>query len=89
MTLQQQIRANRWRTLWLLFLFAVLVGVLGLVLGYAFDPSLLIVVGVVGILYGIFSWISAGKIVANAWTVAARFTRGPPGSTSWRRDRGS
>ena len=29
MTLQEQIRANRWRTLWLLFLFAVLVGVLG------------------------------------------------------------
>jgi len=66
MTLQQQIRANRWRTLWLLFLFAVLVGVLGLVLGYAFDPSLLIIVGVVGILYGIFSWISAGSIVASA-----------------------
>ena len=60
MTLQEQIRANRWRTLWLLFLFAVLVGVLGLVLGYVFQPSLLIVVGVVGIVYGIFSWLSAG-----------------------------
>ena len=66
MTLQQQIRANRWRTLWLLFLFAVLVGVLGLVLGYAFQPSLLVVVGVVGIVYGIFSWLSAGSIVAGA-----------------------
>ena len=66
MTLQEQIRANRWRTLWLLFLFAVLVGVLGLVLGYAFNPSLLIVVGVVGIVYGIFSWLSAGSIVAAA-----------------------
>jgi heat shock protein HtpX len=66
MTLKEQIRANRWRTLWLLFLFAVLVGVLGLVLGYAFQPSLLVVVGIVGIVYGIFSWISAGKIVAAA-----------------------
>jgi heat shock protein HtpX len=66
MTLQQQIRANRWRTLWLLFLFAVLVGVLGAVLGYAFQPSLLVVVGVVGIVYGIFSWLSAGSIVASA-----------------------
>jgi heat shock protein HtpX len=66
MTLQQQIRANRWRTLWLLFLFAVLVGVLGAVLGYAFQPSLLVVVGVVGIVYGIFSWLSAGSIVAGA-----------------------
>jgi heat shock protein HtpX len=66
MTLQEQIRANRWRTLWLLFLFAVLVGVLALVLGYAFQPSLLVVVGVVGIVYGIFSWLSAGSIVAGA-----------------------
>jgi heat shock protein HtpX len=66
MTLQQQIRANRWRTLWLLFLFAVLVGVLALVLAYAFQPSLLVVVGVVGIAYGIFSWLSAGSIVAGA-----------------------
>jgi heat shock protein HtpX len=66
MTLQEQIRANRWRTLWLLFLFAVLVGVLGLILGYAFQPSLLVVVGIVGIVYGIFSWLSAGKIVATA-----------------------
>src|SRR5262249_31935254 len=40
MTLKEQIRANRWRTLWLLFLFAVLVGVVGLILGYAFEPSL-------------------------------------------------
>jgi len=66
MTLQEQIRANRWRTVWLLFLFAALVGVLGLILGYAFQPSLLIVVGVVGIVYGIFSWLSAGSIVASA-----------------------
>ena len=39
---------------------------LGLVLGYAFQPSLLVVVGVVGIVYGIFSWLSAGSIVAGA-----------------------
>ena len=66
MTLQQQIRANRWRTLWLLVLFALMVGLLGAVLGYAFQPSLLVVVGVVGIVYGIFSWIAAGGIVAGA-----------------------
>jgi len=66
MTLKEQIRANRWRTLWLLILFAALVGVLGLILGYAFQPSLLVVVGVVGIVYGIFSWLSAGSIVASA-----------------------
>jgi heat shock protein HtpX len=66
MTLQQQIRANRWRTLWLLVLFALMVGLLGAVLGYAFQPSLLVVVAVVGIVYGIFSWIAAGGIVAGA-----------------------
>jgi heat shock protein HtpX len=66
MTLQEQIRANRWRTLWLLILFALMVGVLGAVLGYAFQPSLLIVVGAVGIVYGVFSWLSAGSIVAGA-----------------------
>ena len=66
MTLQEQIRANRWRTLWLLLLFALLIGVLGAVLGFVFQPSLLIVVGVVGIVYGIFSWLTAGKIVAGA-----------------------
>jgi heat shock protein HtpX len=43
-----------------------LVGVLGLILGDAFQPSLLVVVGIVGIVYGIFSWLSAGKIVASA-----------------------
>ena len=35
MTLQEQIRANRWRTLWLLVLFALLVGALGAILGFA------------------------------------------------------
>jgi heat shock protein HtpX len=66
MTLQQQIRGNRWRTLWLLVLFALMVGVFAAILGYAFQPSLLVVVGVVGIVYGIFSWIAAGGIVAGA-----------------------
>ena len=66
MTLKEQIRANRWRTVWLLILFALLVGVLAVILDYAVNPSLLVVVGVVGIVYGIFSWLSAGKIVASA-----------------------
>lgn len=65
MTLQEQIRANRWRTLWLLLLFAVLVGVLGAIVGFAFDLSLLIVVAVVGFVYAIFSWLGAGGIVAS------------------------
>jgi heat shock protein HtpX len=63
-TLQEQIRANRWRTLWLLLLFAVLVGALGAIVGFAFNLSLLIVVAIVGFTYAIFSWLGAGRIVA-------------------------
>ena len=57
--------ANRWRTVWLLLLFALLVGALGAILGFAFNLSLLIVVAVIGFVYAIFSWLSAGKIVAS------------------------
>ena len=74
MTLKQQIRANRWRTLWLLFLFAVLVGVIAVILAYAFQPSLLIVVAVVGFVYAIFSWFAAGGMVASARPARARPT---------------
>ncbi len=66
MTLKEQIRANRWRTLWLVVLFAILVGALGAILGFAFNLSLLIVVAAIGFVYAIFSWLSAGRIVAAA-----------------------
>jgi heat shock protein HtpX len=65
MTLQQQIRANRWRALWLLFLFAVLVGGLGLLLAFVFDPTILTVVAILGIGYALFSWFAAGSMVAG------------------------
>jgi heat shock protein HtpX len=65
-TLQEQIRANRWRTLWLLLLFALLVGVLGAILGFAFNLSLLVVVAIVGFVYAFFSWLGAGRVVAAA-----------------------
>ena len=66
MTLKEQIRANRWRTVWLLLLFAVLVGALGAILGFAFDLSLLVVVAAIGFAYAIFGWLSAGRMVAAA-----------------------
>src|SRR5437764_540522 len=66
MTLKEQIRANRWRTLWLLLLFGLLVAGIGAILGFTYNLSLLVVVGVIGLVYGIFAWISAGKIVATA-----------------------
>jgi heat shock protein HtpX len=64
MTLKEQIRANRWRTLWLLVLFASVVGLVGAILAFAFDPSLLVVVAIVAFVYAIFSWFSAARIVA-------------------------
>ena len=64
MTLKEQIRANRWRTLWLLILFALLVGIIGGVLALVFDLSLLIVVAIVAFAYAIFSWFAAGRVVA-------------------------
>jgi heat shock protein HtpX len=63
-TLQEQIRGNRWRTLWLLFLFAALVGALAAILGFTFDRSLLIVVAVIGLVYAVASWLGAGRMVA-------------------------
>src|SRR5205807_8097754 len=64
MSLQEQIRANRWRTLWLLVLFAILVGAIGAILGFAFNLALLVVVGAIGLVYAIVSWTNAGKMVA-------------------------
>jgi heat shock protein HtpX len=64
MTLKEQIRANRWRTLWLLVLFAAVAGLVGAILAFAFDPSLLIVVAIVAFVYAIFSWFAAGRVVA-------------------------
>jgi heat shock protein HtpX len=65
MTLQQQIRANRWRTVLLLLLFAAMVGLFGLVLTFIFDPTLLTVVGVAALLYAIFSWFASGSMVGS------------------------
>jgi len=65
MTLQEQIRANRWRTVWLLFLFALLVGALGFALALVFEPSILIAVSIAGFLYAIFSWFASGSMVGS------------------------
>jgi heat shock protein HtpX len=71
MTLQQQIRANRWRTIWLLFLFALLVAGLGLLLAFVFDPTILTVVAIGGVLYALVSWFASSSMV-GAMTGAQR-----------------
>ena len=65
MTLKEQIRANRWRTLWLLVLFAALAGLLGAIGAVLYDPSILVVVAIVAFTYAIFSWFAAGRMVAG------------------------
>jgi heat shock protein HtpX len=65
-TLQEQIRANRWRTLLVYVMFALLAAGLSIVLGLAFGTGFLIFFGVISIVYGVFSWFSAGKIIAVA-----------------------
>ena len=65
MTLQQQIRANRWRTIWLLLLFALLVAGVGLLLAFIFDPTILTVVAIGGIGYAIVSWFASSSMVGR------------------------
>lgn len=66
MTLQEQIRRNRARTVMVLFGFGVLIAAIGLALGQMYDPSALGIVGVFGIGYGLISWFAADKMVARA-----------------------
>jgi heat shock protein HtpX len=65
-TLQEQIRANRWRTLLVYVMFGILSAVLAGVLGLAFGNGALIFFGIIAIGYGIFSWFGAGRVVAAA-----------------------
>jgi len=64
MTLQQQIRSNRWRTGLLFLLFAVLIAIVLAAASLAVDAPLLIVIGIGLIGYGIFTWFAAGSMVA-------------------------
>ena len=59
MTLQQQIRSNRWRTLLLLLLFVVLIAIILLAVYPFVDIGVLSVVGIALIAYGLFMWFAA------------------------------
>jgi len=69
MTLKEQIRSNRWRTLWLLLLFAALAGVIGAIGAFLYDPSILLLVAIVAFVYAIFSWFAAGSDTLSAVVV--------------------
>ena len=65
MSLQEQIRANRIRTAFVLLEFVLLIAVFGAAVYYAFNPAIGIVIGVVGLAYGLFSYFGAGGLVAS------------------------
>ena len=65
MTLQQQIRSNRWRTLLLFLLFAILIAAILAAVSLVADVSLLIVVGIGLIIYGVIMWFASGSVVAS------------------------
>jgi heat shock protein HtpX len=65
-TLQQQIRANRFRTFLVLLGFGALVGVFVAAVFFAYDPGVAGVIGIVAIVYGLISWFAAGRIIAAA-----------------------
>ncbi|MGB1803497.1 MAG: M48 family metalloprotease, partial [Miltoncostaeaceae bacterium] len=65
MTLQQQIRANRWRTLLLFVLFAALAAVILGAVALVADLSILIVVGIGLVVYGVVMWFASGSMVAS------------------------
>jgi heat shock protein HtpX len=64
-SLQEQIRANRVRTAFVILGFLLLIAVFGGAVYAAFDPSVGIVIGIVGIGYGLFSYFGAGRLVAS------------------------
>ena len=64
MTLQQQIRANRVRTTFVLFGFAILVGIFAAAVYFAYQPGVAGFIGIIAIVYGIVSWFAAGAIIA-------------------------
>jgi heat shock protein HtpX len=65
-TLQQQIRSNRWRTALVLLGFGLLVAVFVLAIAAAYKPGVAGFIGIIAIVYGIFSWFASGRIIAAA-----------------------
>ena len=66
MTLQQQIRSARMRTLLVIFLFIVLMAVIVAAINVAFGSGYGLIMAMVAVGYGIFGYIAAGSIVASA-----------------------
>jgi heat shock protein HtpX len=64
-TLQEQIRANRLRSVIVVFGFVLLLGILAAIVGFAFDISLGIAALVFAAVYGIFAIVRSRSMVAR------------------------
>jgi heat shock protein HtpX len=65
-TLQQQIRSNRWRTALVLLGFGLLVAVFVMAIAAAYQPGVAGFIGIIAIVYGVFSWFASGRMIAAA-----------------------
>ena len=65
MSLQEQIRANRVRTAIVLLGFVVLIAAFCAIVGYSYSPGIAGVLGIVGIGYGLISYLASGAMVAG------------------------
>jgi heat shock protein HtpX len=65
-TLQEQIRSNRLRTVVVLLGFAALVAALVAAVWFAYEPGVGGFLGIAAIVYGLFAWFFADKMVAAA-----------------------
>jgi len=66
MTLQEQIRSARMRTVLVLFLFIVLVALVVAAVYVFFGQGFGLIMALVAVGYGIFAYVAAGSIVASA-----------------------
>jgi heat shock protein HtpX len=64
-SLQEQIRANRVRSAFVILAFALLIGIFMAAIWYAFAPGIGLLIGLVGLVYGVFSYLAAGRLVAS------------------------
>jgi heat shock protein HtpX len=65
MTVHDQIRSNRWRTVVVVLGFAVLMLALVAAIAGMYDPSVAGFVGIAAIVYGLIAWRTSGSMVAR------------------------
>ncbi len=65
MTVHDQIRDNRWRTLVVLLGFGMLIVSVMAAIWWGYDPSIAGMVGIFAIVYGLIAWRGSGSMIAS------------------------